>query len=219
MRLLIKFPTRGRPALFFPNLARYFDRAQDLANLQVVVTLDADDRTMNTAAARARLDRLGVRYRYGDPRTKIAAINADMDLADPWDVVVNGQDDIIPEPGYDAAIRRHMAAHFPDLDGALHLDDHCAGRDRRCAFVVMGRAYYDRFGYLYHPGYESVFCDDEFTAVGRHLGRLPFVPGRILVHEWVGDHRPDDLHRKNNEAWPHDERLFEARKARNFDLP
>jgi hypothetical protein len=220
MRLLVKFPTRGRPGLFWPNLANYFNRASGRHEIQVVVTADSDDPTMATDAARRRLaEDPRIRFRYGDPRTKIAAINADMDLADPWDVVINGQDDIVPVKDYDATICDAMVAHFPDLDGALHLDDHYAGGDKRCSFVVMGREYYDRFGYLYYPGYRSVFADDEFTAVGRHLGRLPFVEGEILIHQWIGKSRPDDAtHQRNELAWAHDRALFESRRAINFGL-
>lgn len=226
MKLLIKFPTRQRPTMFFDTLHRYISMASGKHKIEFVISMDNDDSTMNVEAVRKRLNNLiqdgvDIKYFYGDSKTKIEAINADMDKAsDDWDMVFNGQDDMIPTAvGYDDVMLTKLKQFFPDTDGAIWINDQFMGYDQNCTIVAAGRKYYERFGYIYHPSYDSLFADNEFTAVGTMLGKLVYIPDRIVKHDWVGKNQSlDPLIQRNEstERYTADKLVFDERKRRGF---
>jgi hypothetical protein len=46
----------------------------------------------------------------------------------------------------------------------------------------MGRDYYKRFNYIYHPSYLSVYCDNEATEVAKRLGKYLYKPDSVYTH-------------------------------------
>ena len=98
------------------------------------------------------------------------AINADIPTT-AWDILVLISDDMIPEiKSFDQIIRSKMKEHYPDTDGVLWFFD--GWREDLNTLCILGRKYYDRFGYIYHPSYESFWSDAEFTEVGTNRRRL-----------------------------------------------
>ena len=228
MKLLIKFPTRQRKALFFSTLQKYITMASGKHEIEIIVSMDENDETMNNPEVRQKLDDLvaagnDIKYFYGHSTNKIEAINADMDKAsDDWDMVFNGQDDMIPlVHGYDDLMLSKLAEHFPDTDGVLWLDDHYMGFATNCTIVSAGRKYYDRFGYLYNPEYKSLFADNEYTEVIQANGRYVYIKDDIVKHDWVGQNQSlDPLLQHNEQPWlyAHDKMIFEKRKSQGFPV-
>lgn len=219
MKILVKWPTRSRPNHFFACLKRYDDYRSRETELFFVVTMDLDDETMNNPEVRGRLDgRSDMVYRYGNSKTKIEAVNADMDLAPPdWQILLLASDDMIPvEREFDAVIASDMRNYFHDLSGCLWYKD---GRRRDlCTLSILGRKFYDAFGYIYHPAYQSLFCDNEFQAVATAMGKLAEIDHVIISHAWVDFTGTDALHRKNSSGavTQRDQATFEARRAAGF---
>ena len=86
-------------------------------------------------------------------------------------------------------------------------------------FHVLGWNLYKKFGYIYHPDYTSLYCDNEMTIVCRELGKLIASPICIFRHEWTA--QPfDELHARNENAGMYevDGKVFEDRKKNNFDI-
>jgi hypothetical protein len=84
-----------------------------------------------------------------------------------------------------------------------------------CVLSVMGRPVYERFGYAYHPKFESVYCDNFYNWVIQREGRLKqlkrinlFVPG------W-GVENYDDLPKRteSKETAARDRATFELLKT------
>lgn len=230
MKIVVKYPTRGRPTTFTSLLEKYMRLLSGRHEVHFVVSFDEDDETMNNGTLAAYF--AGLRRRFprtvhaicGRSHSKVSAINADLDTVsdiDP-DVVVLASDDMIPMvSGYDDVIADGMARHFPDTDGVLHFNDGFSGKDKLITLAIVGAAYLRRFGYLYHPDYKSVYCDNEFTDVCRMLNRVVYSSEVIIKHDWVGFFAPSDpLHRRNDapEIYAHDEAVYERRKAINFGL-
>jgi len=217
MNLLIKFPTRGRPDLFFRTLARYRGLLSGEHPARVVVSCDEDDPAMTTFEVRDRLAGMeGVEVFYNPPpQTKVTAINANVP-ADGWDLLILASDDMIPErQGYDARLADLFVTHFPDGDGVLHTDDGRVGRKLNTQ-VVCDRKWYARFGYLYHHAYAGLWCDNELTEVSNALGRAAYVDEVILRHRWTDVTGQDELHRRNESHYESDARTYQARKDAGF---
>ena len=215
--LLIKYPTRQRPNEFKRILSSYINKLSGKYNVKFIISLDENDSASNTDDIRNFLNnaknQVNLDYIYGSSRNKIDACNRDIP-SDGWKVSVLISDDMVPEQhGYDEIIMRDMNRHFPQLDGTLNYN--CGSAFPRVMVLsVMGNEHYKKFGYIYHPDYVSLYCDEEQTNVARNMNKMVDINTRVIVHDWVNI--KDDL-RKNTESFhPIDKVTFESRKQRGY---
>jgi len=221
MKLLIKFPTRNRKNKFFKVLKQYQNLCEDFDNTFFLITLDNDDETMNPSEVGNIFGTFkNVKVVYGNSNSKIHAINRDIELVDEWDIVLLASDDMTPKvKGYDNIIRNRMKEYYPDTDGILWFNDGHQG-NKLNTLSILGKKYYDRFGYIYQPEYKSVWSDNEFMMVGNLLGRQTYLDEVIIEHEhpdWGYGNR-DIIHQINSQNESHDRNLFVSRKNNNFYL-
>jgi hypothetical protein len=219
MKLLIKFPTRNRKNKFFKVLKQYQNLCEDMENTQFLITLDNDDDDMNSSEVSEIFNTFkNVKVVYGNSDSKIHAINRDIELADEWDIVLLASDDMTPKvKGYDNIIRNKMKEFYPDTDGILWFNDGHQ-ETRLNTLSILGKKYYNRFGYIYHPEYKSVWSDNEFMLVGNLLEKQTYFNEVIIEHEhpdWGYGSR-DDIHQINSKNESHDRTLFMNRKENNF---
>ena len=193
MNILIKFPTRGRPEKFFDVLDRYVAGIKVRGKTKFLITLDADDLSMNNPAAISRLlSYKDLSYDFGSSASKIHACNRGLNnyletRDSNTDIILLASDDMIPqERGYDEIIRNEMLKHYPDTDGCLWFSD--GYRKDFCTLSIVGRKYYHRFDYLYHPSYKSFYCDNEFTEAAQAAGKIVYIDKVIIKHlhpDWI----------------------------------
>ena len=219
MKLLIKFPTRNRPNKFLKTLVRYIDYLDDKTT-KIVVTCDNDDVTMKDDYIKeVILNYDNVELLSGNHKSKIEAVNADLDKFD-FDIVLLASDDMIPMvKGYDTIIKNKMMEHYPDTDGVLWFNDGYQG-NKLNTLSIMGKKYYDRFNYIYSPDYLSVWCDNEFMDVANILNKQTYFDEVIIKHEhpdWGFGGR-DDIHVLNSKHEAHDRMVYNGRKNNNFYL-
>ena len=194
--------------------------------ISVLATVDWDDRSMRERAvleSAGKYIRSGfLTIRYGNSRNKIEAINRDMDIASKlfpdWGIIVNMSDDMEwVRKGWDDVIRDAFATDFPDLNGGIHFNDGFTG-PKLCTMSIMGRPLYEDYGYIYHPSYESLFCDDEYTITAKASGRLSYHNEVIYTHNHpnnVGGEM-DALLIATESKYSTDKVNFEKRKAEGF---
>lgn len=208
-RLLIRMPTRGRPAQALAVLEKY--RRMAGAPVAIEVVIDRDDETMMQAEVQQRLAALGCIVTAGQHANKIAACNGGR-YAD-WDILALASDDMVPvAEGYGARIIAAMEEHFPYLDGAVFFSDGFQ-RSNLCTLPIMGRRLHQQFGYVYDPAYQSLFCDREQTDILQAMGRLAYVPEKIIEHKhhiW-GKAEKDELYKRNDALEDQDKTVFELR--------
>ena len=229
-KILIKFPSRNRPLRFFNSLNSVFSTAYNPENIFVLATLDSDDSSMNNGVIIDRLqdyNDMNICVIYGQSKSKVDAINRDMDTinkhfpaAADWDILVVLSDDIrFTFRGWDEIIAEEMRNNFPDNDGYLHFKE----KDTQKALNVMeimGRPYYERFGYIYHPSYKSLWCDNEKTEIAKMLRKYVYVDLEIFVHEnpAYGYQPKDEMFIQQQDLWADDEENFRRRKCINFEI-
>jgi hypothetical protein len=223
MKLLIKFPSRGRPGKFMRVFNMYRNMLSGKRDVSFLLSFDEDDATMNNVGMKNWLKSLGQNSHiyFGNSKTKIQACNADMNKAPNFDIVLLASDDMIPiEEGYDDIICSDMETYFPDTDGVLWYNDGLVGQ-RLNTLSILGKKYFDRFGYIYNPEYESVFCDNEFMEVSLLLDKCKYIDKTIIKHEWVGFAEPQDpIHVRNNDMsyYKTDQDIFFARRNKKYDI-
>lgn len=219
MKVLIKFPTRNRPNKFLKVLDTYIKNLDDKTT-KIIVSCDLDDVTMNEQYVKDVIEQYNnVTLIYGNNKTKIEAINADLFDID-FDIVLLASDDMIPiVKGFDTIIKNKMLEHYPDTDGVLWFNDGYQG-NKLNTLCILGKKYYDRFNYIYHPDYHSVWCDNEFMDVANLLGKQKYFEEVIIQHQHpdYGFGNRDIIHTLNSNNVGHDEKLYHTRKQTNFGL-
>ncbi len=219
--LLVKFPTRGRPDKFRNQFDRYYDMLSGQLKVKFIVSMDADDASMNNEEIKwwlspASKGRQNIHFYYGNSKTKVQAINADMEHHNDWKILLVGSDDMTPQVyEYDKVIYDDMMRFYPSLDGALHYNDGRQGPALN-TLVVMGKVMYDNFGYIYHPQYTSVYADNEFHDVTNRMGKVQYIDTVIIKHDWVDYTGADPLHLRNESFYPEDGDVYNRRKERGF---
>jgi len=219
MKLVIKFPTRGRSNKFLNVLRKYVEFLDDKTT-EIIVSCDNDDEDMNQPHVKEVLDTYNnVKVYYGDNKTKIEAVNANVENID-FDILLLASDDMIPvKKGYDSIIKNNMKKYYPDTDGILWFNDGYQGKKLN-TLSILGKKYYDRFKYIYNPNYISVWCDNEFMTVGDILGKQTYFDDVIIQHQhpdWGYGVR-DQIHSLNMKNERHDRELYNKRKMINFDI-
>lgn len=225
LKILFKYPCRGRTKLFFESLDSLNNNIRDRNNYHISLTLDTDDEILNTPGVIEVIKQYpNTSIEWGLSTSKIDAINRSMPDYD-WDIIIAwsndmfatfyGFDDIMREMILQACGNSGMDAliHFPEPDSREFLN----------VLYIATKKYYDRFGYIYHPSYKSLFSDNETMDIARMLGKYHFIgtPGlyehRNAAYHQYGLER-DELFNHQQSLWPIDEANYNERKSRNFDI-
>lgn len=217
MKLLIKFASRSR----FDKLMACLKNIRKLAkgDYHILLTLDTDDASIDHLKLSEYQNKYGgVTIVYGASKSKVHAINRDINIVSyEWDVLLNMSDDMVfTEPGFDLQILEE----FKNFKGLLHLPDGFAN-ERLVTMAIMHREYYKKFGYIYHPSYISLWCDNEQTDVAKLLNEYKYVNKRLFYHDHPNNTGVAlDLQYRHTESfYSIDGTTYHERKQNNFGLP
>lgn len=221
-RLLIKFATRNRPEKFKDRMERFRQLASGQHEIRYVVSCDEDDPKMNNDEVIGWMDDFAktsdLVYHFGQSKSKMEAINTDMD-GEVFDVLLNTSDDMIPMANnFDKIIFDVYSQAYQDFCGAVKFHDGLRN-DQLMTYTVMGYPMYKAFGYIYHPDYTSLYSDNEQTQACAMIGKLAVCNVCILKHDWTPEHF-DELHARNEnrEMYEKDGQVFQRRAALNFEI-
>jgi glycosyltransferase involved in cell wall biosynthesis len=220
-RLLIKMPTRSRPQQFFKQLDNYYRKLSQWVPYHFLITCDEDDASMNNPHVQEKLSWYpNLTVTFNKNTSKIEAYNRDLDLIRDYDVLLAVGDDMEPIiHAYDKVIVEKMRKHFPDFDGVLNFHDGYVDA-RLITYPVVGKKFYQRFGYLFHPFYKSLFANEELTVVSKLLSRQVAFDDILIRHNhpaW-GAGAWDALYSRNEALKEFDRSIFNMRREHNFYL-
>lgn len=218
MRILFKYTSRSRRSNFLRGYDSIINQLANYEDYHILISCDKDDSTMFP------LPILEGNYTFvvGNSKNKIDAINRDVNNFDyDWDILINFSDDMIfTKNRFDDIIR---AEFYKNLDQYIHFNDGNQ-RDNVCTMHIVGREYYNRFNYIYHPDYISLWCDVENDIVAKQLGCYKYMGDKFQLfshlHPAWGLAPQDALSIKTEDRalWIADEITFNKRKRINFGL-
>ena len=218
------FASRSRPDKFF-HVLNNIGSMSNSGNYEIIASLDSDDPTMNNDEV---LNDMGcytkLKWNYGDSKTKVEAINCVTQFINPeTKIIINMSDDQeFTLKYFDVQVRNDMGRCFPDTDGVIHYPDQTPNGPRIMTMNIVGMKYFQRTGYIYHPEYKSVYCDNEEVERAKLLGKYFYSPVSLLAHRhWIfGAAKQDDLNKRNDseEMYAHDHMVFLKRKSINFGI-
>lgn len=209
----ILHPSRLRPQQSAQTLKRWIERAAFPKNIEVIVSIDEDDPTRDNYITIERDHGIIVNKN----RNAIDAINEAAKMAT-GDIFIVVSDDTDCPDLWDAKILEEVAGKE---DWILKCRDGI--QDWLITMTVMDRKYYNRFGYIYYPGYDHLWADTELTAVGDLTGRtiksdLLFPHLHYSIGEKNGGVQKDQLNERNDKTWKQGESLFMSRLKNKFGL-
>lgn len=88
---------------------------------------------------------------------------------------------------------------------------------------ILNRKRYERFGYLFHPGYVSMRADDEFSEVAERDGVIVDATHLMFPHcHWSHDPSVvmDEVYQRQNAParYKFGEALYQWRRARQYEI-
>ena len=186
MLIHYNFATRNRPQKMAEAIGTIIALSAD-QNYTIGLTIDDDDSTtLNSHQLVDVLQSDQIKVNPGRSSSKVHAINRGM-AGWSGDIVVNMSDDMrFIKRGFDGDIiqafqgERDQFIHFPDG----HVNQVLP------TMSIMDRSYHERFNYIYHPDYKSLWCDNEAMDVAQQLGRYKYIDLQIFSHEhpaWTGE--------------------------------
>lgn len=190
-KILFKYASRSRNEKFFDGLDNILSNLNDLNNFCILCSLDANDETMNNQQSIKRITEYVKKYpanivvKFGKSKNKIDAINRDVNEFKErfdFDILVNFSDDMqFIVQSFDKTIREKFYIAYPNLDGNIYFNDGFVG-DAISTMSIIGRKYYDKFNYIYHPSYNSLWCDNEYTMVAKTEKKIVYFDEKIYIH-------------------------------------
>jgi len=215
LKILYKLATRSRKEKAVKAIENIIEFNPKGA-FAILLSIDTDDESMKDF----QYDSEAVIIKRGLSKNKIDAINRDMDTIEneyAWDILVNFSDDMeITSSEFSNVLR---SVFDTNLDFFLHLPDGHQN-ERIPTMSIMGNTYYKRFKFIYHPSYQSVWCDNEAMEVAKMLDKWIYFPQHLFTHN-----HPvhlgiafDEQYQKTESLLVHsqDFQNFEARKKIGF---
>ena len=227
-KILFKFASRSRSQKFFTGLDNIISNLADLNNFCILASLDVDDLEMNNPDTIKKLTEYVQKYpnkiiiKFGYSKNKIDAINRDVDMVKSifdFDILVNFSDDMeFIVHSFDDIIRNKFSVHYGDTDGNIYFNDGFVG-DRISTMSIIGRKYYDKFNYIYHPSYVSLWCDNEYTEVAKRNQKIIYFHENIYRHNHpanIGGYI-DEQYVKTESFSDIDRQNYDLRISNNFN--
>lgn len=219
-KILIKYPTKKRPLKFETTLNRYVNFLSGKHEVMFAIILDNDDKGINYIT----YPNVNIQYFIKEPKGKIDAINYTNDKIKEfnYDILILASDDMLPiVVGYDDIIVNDFVSlnkqyKYNPYDFAIWYFD--GYRKDLCTLAVMGRLYEERFGYIYHQSYKSLWADNEFTEVGIKNNRLMKLNTCVIKHDHYENTNGtiDELYILNKQYEQFDMDNFYNRKKTGF---
>lgn len=167
----------------------WLERAENASNIEIITCVDHDDSARRKAFPNAILN-------YGQgvvPAWNEAAKNAT------GDVLIAIDDDWQPPHSWDQIIESYMC-NGADI---LHVGDKHR-KDQLICHPIVSKGFYEAMGYLWHPSFKSVYCDNWFSEVATRWGYIDATDGGKIDLGFVhanpsqGYGSEDDVARKSN---------------------
>lgn len=177
--------------------------------MELIVSLDADDPMLDS------YKRIYPEVVIHTNRSAVDAVNLAATKAT-GEIMIVVSDDTECPASWDLVIKRAVAGQS---DYVLKTFD--GVQQWIVTMPILDRAYYNRFGYIYHPSYRHQFVDTHFTHVADVLKRIIWRNDITFhhAHYSVMRNRPDKVSQRADSTWNEGKRTYLKMLRKNLGLP
>lgn len=217
-------PSRGRPMQFDGCAHMWNTHFSGHNDLEYILSLDSDDAYNYMEIITKVVGEYPLMVVSNPNRSVVDAMNNGA-AKSTGDVLIYVSDDFECPPNWDLEIQKYARrANKVGKEWVLEVNDGIQPDYATSVqtILILSRAYYKRFGYLYYPEYFSVWGDNDFTDRARLLKAN--IPAWDLVfkhdHPVAGCRPTDATYQRENsqKAWDEGMALYERRKKEKFGL-
>lgn len=214
LKISLIHPSRGRPVKAFDTIKQWRERA--LSNVEHILSVDLDDKYFPVYR-----DCSEQSIFHADNNTSVVeATNKAAKLAT-GDILIYLSDDFDCPGGWDLFVKKEFeSTKGPTL---LKVDDCLQKFDVPVLTIpIMNRQLYDKLGYFWHPGYKSMFVDEDLYWTCRKIGAIKEAPHLKFPHIHPGNPDPtrrcadDETYRRSAKNWDQGKELFKQRRGAGF---
>jgi hypothetical protein len=212
--------TSRRPAMMKHIIDQWRGKAAVPANIEIIISIDANDpdslRVMNNEGKD-----WGVKWVVQNqaPFNCVRGWNKGAESAT-GKIIIAISDDFIPLLQWDYRLLTLPYQNWVEGEFVVHVNDGFV-KDI-CTMPILTRKRYDRFGYIFYPRFESMFCDTDLTERAKQDGVLLDAMHLLFEHHHPSNKKRTmdqvDINHASNERWVRGEMLFNFRKTQGFPI-
>lgn len=210
IKISLIHPSRGRPEKAFTTSALWMARA-GMGNVEYISSLDSDD-PLGHEYFKSGLTNVII-----NPNASVVEATNHAAKISTGDILIYLSDDFDCPENWGPLILKE----FEDTKGPVLLKvDDCLQNFHVPVLTIpiMNRQLYDKLGYFWHPGYKSMFVDEDLYWTAKKHNALKLAPHLKFPHNHVsvGKAPDDDTYRRSAANWDQGKALFAQRRAAGF---
>lgn len=211
MKISIIHPSRGRPEQCYETVKKWVKNAGfSFGELEYLVSVDFNDDIEKYSKIEMEY---WAKLLVNENKSAIEAINHAAKQAT-GDILIVVSDDTDCPVGWFHALEMELK---DKSDFCSKVNDGL--QPTLITMPIMDRIYYERYGYIYNPQYQHMFCDQELTSVAIMTGKYIKLPLTFNhLHYSAGLSPKDAINLKNDNTWHQGEMLFNERLKSNFGI-
>lgn len=220
MKASLIYPSRSRPDQCRSTLENWINKAGSI-DFEIILSLDQDDMRLSDYqkmifdGLTTNWQEPALTYTVLPNKSTVEAVNNAAKIAQGEILIVMSDDFDCPQDWFNKIVR----ASRNRKDFVMKVNDG-GTQDRIITLPILDRAYYQRFGYIYHPSYKHLWADTEFSEVA-YWQRKVLVRNDIVFkhnHYSVLCTNPDATYLKNELTYEEGKKNYKERQKRKFDL-
>lgn len=216
MKFSLLHPSRARYHKSINTVGKWIEKSIK-RDFEVIISIDESDpykEQYRRQYTTGRFDNPNVRLIVNSNRSAVEAINNAAKVSE-GEILIVVSDDTDAIHGWDKIISEAIGTH---KDFVLKVYDGI--QDWIVTMPIMDRAYYERFGYVYHPDYKHMFCDTHLTHVADALQRL-IIRNDIVIphlHHSLNKSPKDELTKRIENTFNEGKSVYLRLLRQNFQL-
>lgn len=214
MKITLLHPSRGRAKKAFATYRKWMAMAAQQDSIQHIISIDANDFQKQMYHDLFVPNSL---YIIADNKNVVQATNVAAKGA-MGNILVYMSDDFDCMPNWDINIIEAFKGFDKDTPALIKVDDCLQKFETKVLTIpIMNQALYNKLGYFWHPGYASMFVDEDLYHTCANNGWLYNAPHLKYPHLHHADGN-DDTYRRSAANWDSGKAFFAERKEAGFPL-
>lgn len=213
----ILHPSRSRPEKAYSTARKWLDNAG--CDVEYILSLDVSDTNSQTEYLRLFTGLNRKANIQINPNTSVVEATNHAAKASSGNILLYLSDDFDCFPNWGPVVLKEFANENRPL--LVKVDDCLQKFDVPVLTIpIMNRALYEKLGYFWHPGYKSMFVDEDLYWTSKKLGALKNAEHIKFEHQHVsvGKAQDDETYRNSAKNWDSGKAFYQHRRANGFPL-